>query len=72
MFDSKYYSVKIQIRLEDENGKIKKKSESYLVNAVSVTDAEAKTVADFTKDAPSFEWEVMSVSETKIVKVLEK
>lgn len=71
MFENKYYAVKVQIRFEDDNGKIKKKNESYLVNAVSVTDAEVKTAKDFTKDSPSFEWEVISVSETKILKVLE-
>ena len=66
-----YYTVKIQITLEaDTEGKAgKKRSEQYLVNAVSVTDAEAKVHEDF-KDFVQ-EWEVLSVVQTKFVKVIE-
>jgi hypothetical protein len=40
-----------------------------MVHAVSVTDAEAKVVADF--EGSNLEFEVSSVIETKIIKVIE-
>lgn len=66
-----YYTVKVQITLESETeGKAgKKRSEQYLVQAVSVTDAEAKVHKDF-EGFPQ-DWEVVSVVQTKIVKVIE-
>lgn len=63
-----YYIAKVKILNEDENGKIKRTIESYLVDAVSVTDAEVKVVKDF--EGISMEFEVSSVSETKIIKVI--
>ena len=63
-----YYITKVKIRHEDENGKMKKTIESYLVDAVSVTDAEVKVVKDF--EGISMEYEVSAVSETKIIKVI--
>ena len=49
----------------DTNGKVKKHTELYLVDAVSVTDAEAATVAEFGQDVSDFE--VKEVKATKIV-----
>jgi hypothetical protein len=37
-----YYSAKVKIRHEDENGRSKKTIEASLVDAVSVTDAKFK------------------------------
>ena len=62
------YIAKVKIRHEDENGKMKKTIESYLVDAVSVTDAEVKVTKDF--EGMSLEYEVSAVSETKIIKVI--
>jgi len=40
-----YYVAKIQYLTNQEGGeKLKKKSESFLVNALSVTEAEAKII----------------------------
>jgi|TARA_R110001592_G_scaffold202270_1_gene451563 hypothetical protein len=58
------YLVKAQWK-SDHNGKIKKHTEQYLVEAVSVTDAERKTVDMFAKGVPDFE--VKDVKSTKIV-----
>jgi hypothetical protein len=58
------YLVKAQWE-SDHNGKIKKHTEQYLVEAVSVTDAERKTVTMFAKGVPGFE--VKDVKSTKIV-----
>lgn len=66
---AKYYSVAVSIEVEDAKGKIKKQKEQYLVDALSVTEAEAKLVKKFTKDAVKLEYEVVSVKETKVVEV---
>jgi hypothetical protein len=58
------YLVKAQWE-SDHNGKIKKHTEQYLVEAVSVTDAERKTVTMFGNGVPGFE--VKDVKSTKIV-----
>ena len=34
-----YYMARVQLEFENDNGQVKKKSETYLVNAESVTDA---------------------------------
>lgn len=64
-----YYVVKVKVNQEDAKGRIKKLTEQYMVHAVSVTDAEAKVVADF--EGSNLEFEVSSVIETKIIKVIE-
>lgn len=68
MKESQYFKVKVKISFEDAKGKMKKRSEEYLVNAVSVTEAEAIIYKEFEKFPD--DWSVSSVSETKIYKVL--
>jgi hypothetical protein len=51
-----YYVVKVKVNQEDAKGRIKKLTEQYMVHAVSVTDAEAKVVADF--EGSNLEFEV--------------
>lgn len=70
MLDEKcYYNVKTNREVEQANGKIKKVTEAYLVQAISVTDAEVK-ITNHLKDEP-FDWSVTSVSSTKILEVIE-
>jgi len=64
-----YYIAKVKVHHEDDKGRVKKITEQYLVNAVSVTDAEAKVVADF--EGSNLEYEVTAVMETKIVSVIQ-
>jgi len=64
-----YYIAKVKVHHEDDKGRVKKVTEQYLVNAVSVTDAEAKVVQDF--EGSNLEYEVTAVSETKILKVIQ-
>ena len=64
-----YYIAKVKVHHEDDKGRVKKVNEQYLVNAVSVTDAEAKVVADF--EGSNLEYEVTAVMETKIVSVIQ-
>jgi hypothetical protein len=66
---AKYYSVTVAVEVEDAKGKIKKNKEQYLVDALSCTEAEAKLVKKFTADAVRLEYEVVKVSETKIIEV---
>jgi len=63
-----FYIAKVKVHHEDDKGRVKKVTEQYLVNAVSVTDAEAKVVADF--EGSNLEYEVTAVMETKIVSVI--
>ena len=67
---TKYYAVMVAIEVEDAKGKIKKQKENYLVDAMSCTEAEAKLVQKFTKDAVKLEYEVVKVIETKIIEVI--
>jgi|TARA_R110000803_G_C11986385_1_gene321347 hypothetical protein len=63
-----YYIAKVKVHHEDDKGRVKKVVEQYLVNAVSVTDAEAKVVEDF--GTTSLEYEVTAVVDTKIISVI--
>ena len=66
---AKFYAVQVAIEVEDAKGKIKKQKENYLVDALSVTEAEAKLVKKFTDDGMRLEYEVVKVVETKIIEV---
>ena len=63
-----YYTAKVQLE-DDSSGKVKKVTEMYLVEAMSVTEAEAKVVKDFGTTA--FDYEVKVVSASKIIKIIE-
>jgi len=63
-----YYMARVQLEFENDNGQVKKKSETYLVNAESVTDAEAIVHAEF-KDY-NHEFEVKSISQSRVIDVL--
>jgi len=64
-----YFNVKVQFTVEDGKGKIKKQNVNYLVDAMSVTEAEARTV-QYLADAGEQEFEVKSASEAKIAEVI--
>ena len=63
-----YYTARVVVEFETDNGKIKKVSETYLVEASSVTHAESIVHREFSKEQRDFE--VKSVSQTKIVEIL--
>jgi hypothetical protein len=51
-----YFNVKVQFRTESDNGKVKKETVNYLVDAMSVTEAEARTVQYLlSRDEEAFE-----------------
>ena len=63
-----YYTAKVQL-LDDSTGKQKRVTEMYLVEAMSVTEAEAKVVKDF--GSTTLEYVVTAVSSSKIIKIIE-
>ena len=63
-----YYMARVQLEFETDKGGIKKRSETYLVNAESVTDAEAIVHNEF-KDY-QHEFEVKSISQSRVIDVL--
>lgn len=71
------YLVTIQFIWEEmvnDNAKTMKQTESWLINAVSVTDAETKANKEIEKmgtQGRAYEFRVKDVKETKITKVLE-
>jgi len=67
-----YYTAKVQLidTVDTPKGtKEKKTTEIYLVEALSVTEAEAKVIKDF--QGYTFDFEVKSVSASKIIKIIE-
>jgi hypothetical protein len=67
-----YYTAKVQLvdSVDTPKGvKEKRITETYLVEALSVTEAEAKVIEDF--KGVTFDFEVKSVTASKIVKILE-
>lgn len=62
-----YYTARVQMQYETDKGHVKKKSETYLVKAESVTDAETIVHEKF-KNYPH-EFEVKSVSQSRIIDV---
>ena len=67
-----YYTARVQwVDVVDtpKGQKEKKVTESYLVDAMSVTEAEAKVIKDF--EGYNFDFEVKGVSQSRIVKIIE-
>jgi len=67
-----YYTARVQwVDVVDtpKGQKEKKVTESYLIDAMSVTEAEAKVVKDF--EGYSFDFEVKGVNQSKIVKIID-
>jgi hypothetical protein len=62
-----YYTARVQLEFETDKGGTKKKSETYLVKAESVTDAEAIIHEKFAGYTMGFE--VKSVSASRIIDV---
>ena len=64
-----YFNVKVQFRTEDDRGKVKKENINYLVDAQSVTEAEARTV-QYLLDRDEEAFEVKAASEAKIAEII--
>jgi hypothetical protein len=67
---AQYFTVKAVFEIEDNKGKIKKQTEVYLVDAMSVTEAEAR-ITDYLSERGENDFEVKSASKSNIVSVIE-
>ena len=65
---AQYFNVKVQFTTE-VNGKVKKENVNYLVDAMSVTEAEARTV-EYLLNRDEEAFEVKAASEAKIAEVI--
>ena len=63
-----YYIGKVKIATDSHKGGVKWSTETYLVQAETVTHAEALIVKDF--EGSGIEFDVKSVSASKICKVI--
>jgi len=71
---SKYFEVLVQMKIESETRKggvrIKNIRELYLVDAMSVTEAEARVIKSFSDSGFSQDYSVVSVKGSKIIDVI--
>lgn len=65
-----YFTVTVKIVTDNGNGKVKKVSERYLVDAMSVTEAEARMTKYFTEQSVN-DFEISSASVSRIIGVIE-
>jgi hypothetical protein len=63
-----YWQVDVKLTIENEQGRVQKITEKYLVNAVSPTDAETKVFKDFEGES---NFTVNKIVKTKIIKIIE-
>lgn len=69
---TKYFEVKVEIVVGQTNsGKDKLKKEIYLVDAMTVTEAEARVVKDFESASMQLDYTISMVKESKIERVIE-
>lgn len=65
----RFFEVTVEIKT-DNNGKIKIVKENYLVDAMSVTEAESRVVEDFRTAGYSQDFKVTLVKESKVSGVI--
>lgn len=64
-----WYQASIQFLFEDEKtGKIKKVKETYLIKAVSITDAETQIVNDLA--STTFDYRILNITESKVTRIV--
>jgi hypothetical protein len=69
---SKYFEVTVEVVVATlKNGKDKKNKEIYLVDAMSVTEAEARVVSDFNEAGVNVDYKVSGARESRIIRVIE-
>ena len=72
---AKYFEVTVSVHHEVDGGKggvkIKKIKENYLVDAMSVTEAEARVVKFFEDSDIQLDYEVTGARESKILQVID-
>ena len=69
---SKYFEVVVEMVVSTQkNGKDKKAKEIYLVDAQSVTEAEARVVKDFEEAGVQIDYKVSGAKESRVIRVIE-
>lgn len=63
-----YYIAKVQFEITNDNGKVKKKIRTYVVDGVSITDAEVQVNKYLASATEPFE--VKTISESKIEDII--
>jgi hypothetical protein len=68
----KYFEVTVEIVVATlKNGKDKKQKEIYLVDAQSVTEAEARVIKDFEESGVQLDYKVSGAKESRVIRVIE-
>jgi hypothetical protein len=68
----KYFEVTVEVEVATmKNGNPKLRKEIYLVDAMSVTEAEARVVSDFTDAGVNIDYKVSGAKESRIIRVIE-
>jgi len=68
---TKYFEVSVELIIGvNKAGKEKKTKETYLVDAQSVTEAEAKVIKDFKTAGVTLEYKVSGAKESKVIRVI--
>jgi len=65
-----YYTVAVKVETDNGNGKVKKNTERYLVDAMSVTEAEARVTKELTTGATT-DFEITAAALSRIIGVIE-
>jgi hypothetical protein len=63
-----YFTVSVKVKFEDDKGKVKTKTERHLVDAMSVTEAEARVVS-FMKGSMQ-DFEISAAGQSRINEVI--
>jgi hypothetical protein len=66
--NTKYFAVTIKIKREDDKGKLKTVTERHLVDALTVTEAEARVVKFMEQFGEQFL--ISSVTESRIIQLI--
>lgn len=68
----KYFEVIVEVVVSTQkNGKDKKAKEIYLVDAMSVTEAESRVVQDFEESGVQIDYKVSGAKESRVIRVIE-
>jgi len=68
----KYFEVTVEVEVATlKNGNPKLKKEIYLVDAQSVTEAEARVIKDFEESGVQISYKVSGAKESRVIRVIE-
>ena len=68
---TKFYEVTVAVTVGvSKNGKEKINKEVYLVDALTITEAEARVVKDFVDSKVSLDYKVVGAKESRIISVI--